>query len=183
MDYSSPSDTEEVPNVQYVDDSLFAVQPGSASLLAHACNCRGTWGAGVAAGFRQKFPAAYSVYRSHCQTHASNPSGLLGTCLLIHNTSSMPGGEYWIACLFTSVGTGQSVAPPNEILEATRLAVTDLLRQLHTHRFISTLRPGDDYIPVINMPKINAGLFRVPWERTEAILRAIPYRFNIYVPF
>lgn len=189
MDYSSPSDSEleAVENVQYVVGDLFSVAPGPASILGHACNCRGTWGAGVAAEFKRRFPGAFREYREHCLKYKNNPEELLGTCFLIHNTVELQkeGGdakEYWIACLFTSIGSGTSVDSPVQIVHATRLAVTDLLRQLHTHRFIQALRPGDDYVPIINLPKINAGLFRVPWDKTEAVLKSIPYRFNIYTP-
>ncbi|KAG8528940.1 uncharacterized protein KY384_006629 [Bacidia gigantensis] len=66
----------------------------SHSVLLHACNSRGSWGAGVAAAFKSKYPKAYDDYRSHCmeipnssRTPASalkgHQVGLLGTCLLI----------------------------------------------------------------------------------------------------
>lgn len=182
MDYSSPSDIEDaVPNVQYISGDLFSVRPGPTSVLAHSCNCVGSWGGGIALAFKSRFPQAFQIYKAHCQSYDANPSALVGSCLLIHNTPDMPGGEYWIACLFTSVGHGNRVSPPNMIVQATRLAITDLLRQLHTDRFISTLKPGDEYIPVINLPQINAGLFRVPWEQTKAVLKEIPYRFNVFI--
>lgn len=33
---------------------------------AHGCNCRGLMGAGIAAQFRERFPAMYQVYRLAC---------------------------------------------------------------------------------------------------------------------
>nr|KMM72344.1 hypothetical protein CPAG_08641 [Coccidioides posadasii RMSCC 3488] len=37
--------------------------------LIHACNCQGSWGKGIAETFRAKYPAAYRIYRSHCQRY------------------------------------------------------------------------------------------------------------------
>ncbi|KAI1908881.1 ADP-ribose 1''-phosphate phosphatase [Ophidiomyces ophidiicola] len=39
------------------------------AVLIHACNCQGSWGKGIAAIFRNKYPAAYRIYRAHCQKH------------------------------------------------------------------------------------------------------------------
>ncbi|EEH32965.2 hypothetical protein PAAG_09129 [Paracoccidioides lutzii Pb01] len=41
--------------------------------LIHACNCQGSWGKGVAQGFREKYPAAYRIFRAHCQQYLANP--------------------------------------------------------------------------------------------------------------
>ncbi|ODH29719.1 hypothetical protein ACO22_03689 [Paracoccidioides brasiliensis] len=41
--------------------------------LIHACNCQGSWGRGVAQGFREKYPAAYRIFRAHCQQYLANP--------------------------------------------------------------------------------------------------------------
>lgn len=51
------------------------------SVLIHACNCIGSWGGGIAAAFRLRYPAAFAVYRDHCQR--LSPNELLATALLI----------------------------------------------------------------------------------------------------
>jgi hypothetical protein len=35
--------------------------------LAHRCNCAGSKGAGIAAGFRTRYPAMYEEYRRRCK--------------------------------------------------------------------------------------------------------------------
>ncbi|KAI7497671.1 hypothetical protein KC367_g5693 [Hortaea werneckii] len=51
------------------------------SLLIHACNCEGSWGAGIAKAFKTSYPSAYEVYHAHCISH--DPEDLIGTALLI----------------------------------------------------------------------------------------------------
>ncbi|KAI6799733.1 hypothetical protein KC363_g2617 [Hortaea werneckii] len=53
----------------------------SNSLLIHACNCEGSWGAGIAKAFKTHCPSAYEVYHAHCISHG--PEDLIGTALLI----------------------------------------------------------------------------------------------------
>ncbi|KAI7353451.1 hypothetical protein KC320_g3985 [Hortaea werneckii] len=53
----------------------------SNSLLIHACNCEGSWGAGIAKAFKTHYPSAYEVYHAHCTSH--DPEDLIGTALLI----------------------------------------------------------------------------------------------------
>ncbi|RMZ22927.1 hypothetical protein D0859_13037 [Hortaea werneckii] len=53
----------------------------SNSLLIHACNCEGSWGAGIAKAFKTHYPSAYQIYHAHCTSH--DPEDLIGTALLI----------------------------------------------------------------------------------------------------
>lgn len=131
----------------YYKDDLFNQKIQPPYVLAHACNCKGVWGSGVAKTFHEKFPKAYEVYKDYCTKNGSNS---LGRCLLIDNDNIS------IACLFTSDGYGQYVDSPEKILHHTDLAIKDLFRQTSK---------------IINMPKINSGLFKVPWEDTEKVIR------------
>lgn len=173
----APSDISNT-NIEYFHGDLFSTPPKS--ILGHSCNCMGSWGAGIALQFKRRHPDAFKQYKDHCAAHAGKPEELLGTCLLIHSKT------YWIACLFTSVGNsssncGRPRSSKDDIVEATRLALADLLRQLHGERYISELQPGDDYFPVINIPQINAGLFCVPWNETESVIKTFPYKFHVYI--
>ncbi|KAF2148980.1 hypothetical protein K461DRAFT_282459 [Myriangium duriaei CBS 260.36] len=58
---------------------IFSAPPGT--LLIHACNCVGHWGAGIAAAFKQRYPAAYTAMKAHCATHGRK--ALPGTGQLI----------------------------------------------------------------------------------------------------
>ncbi|EER37976.1 ADP-ribose 1''-phosphate phosphatase [Histoplasma capsulatum H143] len=54
-----------------IQGDLFDAPEGAA--LIHACNCQGSWGKGIAATFKEKYPAAYRIFRSHCQQYLSHP--------------------------------------------------------------------------------------------------------------
>lgn len=102
----------------HVQGDIFSAPPGS--ILLHACNTLGSWGAGIAAAFKERYPQQFSQYHAHCKAHGES---LLGTCMLIK------GQEHDIACLFTSKAYGKRVDKPPSILTATRAAVQDLMKQ------------------------------------------------------
>jgi ADP-ribose 1''-phosphate phosphatase len=104
--------------ISYVSGDLFSAPAGS--ILVHACNTKGSWGAGIALAFKQRFPDAFKVYRAHCQ---ENGDSLAGTCLIID------GGSHYIACLFTSRAYGRNKDSPEQILTATDSALRDLMAQ------------------------------------------------------
>lgn len=145
-------------NITTVKGSLFDAPKGS--IIIHACNCKGVWGSGIAAGFAKKFPKAREVYAKACQERGPH---LLGTCLLI------PAGDYTIGCLFTSKNYGGNVDPPDRILAATRSAISHLLSQ-----------NKDGIIGPMHICKINSGLFRVPWPDTKKILKDSGAEFTVY---
>lgn len=102
----------------YIQGDLFSAPLNT--ILVHACNAAGVWGAGIALAFREKYPEQFEVYKIHCKTYGQS---LFGTCLLIS------GEQHDIACLFTSRGYGRRKDSPDEILGATMTAVQDLVRQ------------------------------------------------------
>lgn len=137
-------------------DMLMEAKVGS--ILAHACNCRGIWGAGIAAQFAEAFPASHEFYQQDC---AEKGDLLLGTCQFY-----MENGDI-VVPLFTSKGLGIDRDSDEEILAATELALRQLIKDVGTK------------VP-INMPKINSGLFGVPWEKTEAILEKLEGNFVVW---
>lgn len=52
--------------IQFVSGDLFANRY-KAQALAHGCNCRGSMGAGIATGFRDRYPKMYEEYRRRCK--------------------------------------------------------------------------------------------------------------------
>ncbi|KAL8785622.1 MAG: hypothetical protein Q9213_003276 [Squamulea squamosa] len=126
------------------------------SILIHACNTKGSWGAGVAAAFKKYSPSAFHLQKHHCTTPpspstttlAAHQKSLVGTCLLISPfptiktstgkflpalskpTAQQQEKKFWIACLFTSSGYGKNVDSPSAILRSTEDAVRDLRRQI-----------------------------------------------------
>lgn len=143
--------------MKYIKGNLF---DSSAPILGHACNCFGSWGAGVAAVFYKRFPQSFEVYREHCRKTPA--AQLLGTTLLIE-----PENGQRVACLFTSDMAGRKKLPPHEIVRYTDLAMADLVRQTQ----------GVE----LSIPKINAGLFAVPWEETERVLQKYDGQLDITV--
>src|SRR5947209_14041443 len=53
-------------HIEFVTGDLFANRFGAAA-LAHGCNCQGSMGAGIATGFRDRYPAMYEQYRARCK--------------------------------------------------------------------------------------------------------------------
>lgn len=140
--------------IEYRKGSVFnAALEGKQVVLAHACNCKGRWGSGVAVGFRENYQNAHNHYKDHCAKYGEEN---LGTTLLVRDKDNV-----FVACVFTSNGYGDTLDSEESILFNTELAIKDLLHKS------SNLE--------IHMPKINSNLFRVPWEKTEAILnRLVP---------
>jgi len=124
-------------------------------IFLHSCNSRGVWGAGIARTFKQKFPYAY-----------------LQHCKMINNVGDsyiLEDKGYKIACLITSKNYGFNVDRYDVILKNTYKSLLTLFNNLTTDT-------------VIHSPKINSGLFNVPWKDTmEVILKAsenIKYKIN-----
>jgi hypothetical protein len=92
---------------------------------------------------KDKFPKEFSLYKQYC----IDTSGGLGTCHLTNK----------VANLITSNNYGKSIDQDYMILENTSKALDNLF--------------GMKKEGVIYSPKINSGLFGVPWEKTSDILK------------
>jgi ADP-ribose 1''-phosphate phosphatase len=166
----------------YQKASLFASPP--ATLLCHATNAQGTWGAGIAAAFKKSYPAAFKLYAAHCK--AWDSTSLLGTTFLIppqkkSATKAEREAEHWIGCLFTSEKKGKGKGSKESILAATGEAVEDLVRKVKAVNETAAAGPergksttsAQDRIGEVRMCKINSGLFGVPWEATSEVIEAV----------
>lgn len=143
--------------ITYISGDLFeAVDPKEKPILAHSCNCLGSWGGGIALQFKKRYPHAFKEYESHCLTHL--PKDLLGTCLILQEKDCR------IACLFTSIDGG------GDIVKWTSCSIKNLQNQVETQSLNST----------IYMPKINSGIFGVPWDETEAVLTPMDLQIIVY---
>ena len=110
-------------------------------ILVHSCNSKGVWGSGVAKIFHAKFPAAYLQYR--------DTPKIVGEGFIVTENG------YRIGCLITSKSYGEYVDPPRKIADSTYTAIKSLLESI----------PEEDI--EIHSPKINAGLFKTPWQWTK----------------
>lgn len=143
----------------------------SNTVLVHACNCQGSWSAGIAKAFKTHYPAAFKKYAAHCERWSADE--LLGTALLIppasfsaaaadtkgneggKNATSTKGkangmvesgekGSHFVGCLFTSAHYGKRKGSPKQILEATGPAMEDLLRKINAWNEDHPIQSKDD---------------------------------------
>lgn len=139
-------------NITYVKGDLFELAPKGA-YLAHACNCQGVWGSGIAVEFRKRFREEYTKYVDLCSTYGEY---LLGKFSDHEN----------VICLYTSFDYGQNKDSISDILKNTESALEMM---------------QNTPIKELHMPKINSGLFGVPWEETEAILKKFDGKLKFVV--
>lgn len=167
--------------IKYVRGDLFsAVTTAKPVLLVHACNCLGVWGGGIAAIFKRKYPGSYKLYNEYCKKHSKNPESILGTSLLV---PAVQQENVIVVCLFTSVIGQES---PHEIAKNTEMAMLDLKNKLQHPEMIGDLHVQEMLKDAIgkelsvNMPKINSGIFGVPWEFTEDALEKADMKCTVY---
>lgn len=157
--------------INYIKKDLFSAPAGS--IVAHATNCKGVWGNGIAKSFATKFPKAFKDYQFTCKNQGTS---LAGTAQIIKTH------KYDIVCLYTSKKYGIWKDSKEEILEQTLASLVDLIKKTGKEK-------GKNFS--VHMPKINSGLFAVPWKDTEAIIRRVDkiaieagfnITWNIYAP-
>ena len=134
--------------------------------LVHSCNCNGTWGGGIAYQLALKYPDAERGYTEKCKRYVV---GLLGKSLLLR-TKKDP--NLIIGRLFTDAFGGYD-QNASLILKYTKKALQNFSSQLEQDPKLL------DY--QIIMPKINSGIFGVPWEQTEKLLEESTENFTVYV--
>lgn len=144
-------------SIKYIKGDLLKIVNSSKPILAHSCNCYGHWGGGILLQFKIKYPTAFKLYNKFCLT--SSPEEIIGKCFVIEEA------DCEIACLFTSFSGDDTV---EDIVEYTRLAIADFHRQ----------RPA---VQKLSIPKINSGIFGVPWEATEKVLQQSGLSYDVYV--
>ena len=137
--------------IAYKKGSLFDAPKGS--ILVHACNAQGVWGAGIAKEFKNRFPESFKYYRRNCVL-AEEPQVGKAYLLPLEN-------GYQVGCLITSRCYGEDLDPITIILNQTESALSSL-------EFYLKLNPKPVY-----SNKFNSGLFGVPWESTENVLKSV----------
>jgi O-acetyl-ADP-ribose deacetylase (regulator of RNase III) len=58
-------------------------------VIIHGCNAQGAMGSGVAKDVRARYPAAYELYRAHCEKYGIGSRELLGTIPTWANTTGI----------------------------------------------------------------------------------------------
>ena len=117
------------------------------TVLLHTCDTTGSWKSPISLKLKKKYPNIYSEYQSWC---SKNPNELIGSYLKFKDDGVI------ITCLFTGTGQGDT---KELMLRNTQKAI---------RAFIQTL----PYKSTVNSTKINPGLFNVPWDYTEKVIKA-----------
>lgn len=134
----------------YVTGDLFA-NHYSAEAFAHGCNCQGSMGAGIAAGFKQRYPDMYEEYRRRCKAEPRQFD--LGNAFLWHET-----GQPAVFNLGTQGGYWHARASYQAVETALR-CMKDL---------------ADAYnICSIAMPRIGVGYGGLSWKKVRAIVERV----------
>jgi O-acetyl-ADP-ribose deacetylase (regulator of RNase III) len=114
-------------------------------IIAHGCNTKGAFGAGVAGAIRTRWPGVYDAYTRNTRLGDE----LLGSCHIIR-----VGDDLWVANCYTQLtfgSTGRHVNIP---------ALERSLESVFIHAFASKL--------TLHAPKIGSGLGGLDWD-TEVL--------------
>jgi ADP-ribose 1''-phosphate phosphatase len=153
-----------VKRITYKKGSLFDLQDPNA-ILAHACNCKGVWGSGIAVEFKRRYKDTFDYYESECKKFDKK---LLGRAL-VYKEIRIPDEDKrprFVACLLTSYDYGNNKDSESKILKNTEKSMLN---------FLSVLKDGAH----VHSPKINSGRFSVPWEKTEAVMERVLKTRNV----
>jgi O-acetyl-ADP-ribose deacetylase (regulator of RNase III) len=136
--------------VRYVGGDLFENEHG-AQALAHGCNCQGSMGAGIAVGFRERYPVMYEEYRRRCKAEPRefNPGDVF-----LWKAEDQP----WVFNLATQEDTWRQRAT-YEWVEQALTAMREL-----------TDREG---VPTIAIPRVGAGYGGLSWKKIRSIIDRI----------
>lgn len=177
-------------NITYKKGDCLAYGIKHPRVVIHSCNCNGTWGGGIARQMAIKYYRAESDYIDICDTFGSK---LLGKFILIPSYRTP---NLLIGCLFTASFGGEQHGTGQSILHYTKLALQDMINKLSGEELIQD--EIDSYsskymkniqvymkIPIseyeLEMPKINSGIFGVPWPETEKLLEEFSSsKFTVY---
>jgi ADP-ribose 1''-phosphate phosphatase len=186
--HSPPSSEEEFLQITESTGDIFDAPANT--LIIHACNCDGSWGAGIAAVFKKNYPQAFEVHKDHCDEYGTE---LIESAQLIPPVDYFEAGDeneetpdsalqfnipsksktkakHFVGCLFTSRHYGRRKDSPKQILAATAPAMVDLLRKVNAWNAGTEER---EKIQEVRICKINSGLFAVPWAKTKGVLSEI----------
>lgn len=129
------------------------------NIIIHACNAQGKWRSGIAKEFKKQYKLSYKDYKVHCKKH----SNVCGTAEMsnLHLEET-----HWVGWIITSNGESNDKDNKELIKINTTLALKDLCQNLYN-------KCRGTYNIDIYSNKFNSGLFEVPWEESELILKRV----------
>jgi O-acetyl-ADP-ribose deacetylase (regulator of RNase III) len=152
--------------VSYVSGDLFA-NAFRAQAFAHGCNCAGAMGAGIAVGFRERYPEMYEEYRRRCK---ASPREFNPGDVFMWKDAEHP----WVFNLATQEHYWRSRATYEEVEQA--LVTMRVLADMESVRSIA-------------LPRIGVGYGGLSWRRMREIIERVfsgwegaLYVYEEYVP-
>jgi O-acetyl-ADP-ribose deacetylase (regulator of RNase III) len=136
--------------VEYVTGDLFA-NAHDVEAFAHGCNCQGSMGAGIAKGFRERYPDMYEQYRARCKAQPRQFN--LGDAWLWKEKGQ--------PAVF-NLGTQERFWHARASYEAIEQALTNM-RELADAEGISS----------IAIPRIGVGYGGLSWRKVKAIVESV----------
>ena len=136
--------------IEFVTGDLFANR-FQARALAHGCNCRGSMGAGIATGFRDRYPDMYAEYRRRCRAEPREFN--LGDAFL-WKADDQP----WVF----NLGTQEGVWRARASYEAIDAALRSMRQQADR-----------EAIGSIAIPRIGAGYGGLSWKKVRAVIEKV----------
>src|SRR5262245_61642615 len=136
--------------IEFVSGDLFVNRFG-AQALAHGCNCQGSMGAGIATGFRDRYPDMFAEYRRRCKAEPREFN--LGDAWLWKD-----GGRPWVF----NLGTQEGVWRARASYEAIEAALRNMRRQA-----------DQEGITSIAVPRVGAGHGGLSWRKVRAVIEKV----------
>jgi O-acetyl-ADP-ribose deacetylase (regulator of RNase III) len=150
--------------IEFVSGDLFA-NAHQVEAFAHGCNCQGSMGAGIAKGFRERYPAMYEQYRARCKAEPRQFN--LGDAWLWKSE-----GQPAVFNLGTQEGYWHARASYEAIEQA-----------LKTMRNLADVAG----ITSIAIPRIGVGYGGLSWRKVRVIIERVfedwPSRLVVYEEF
>ncbi|KAH7395373.1 hypothetical protein DE146DRAFT_106290 [Phaeosphaeria sp. MPI-PUGE-AT-0046c] len=164
-----PDPAPKTLQLTYHTGDIFSAAPST--LLIHACNTQGHWGAGIAKAFKTLYPKAFKAHHDFCaKEHGKDEPVPTGTAQLIGPVDAADGEGHWVGCVFTSAKYGKKKDKGDVIVRHTGESMRMLLELV---RMVDEGSEEGARVGTIRMCRINSGKFGVPWEKTEAVLKGI----------
>lgn len=174
-------------NIHYIKGNILKGQTYK-RIIIHSCNANGAWGGGIAYQLAVKYPKAEEVYVDLCERFGQK---LLGKCVVIPSYSD---DDVLIGCLFTSIFGGANHGSGTSIVDYTDKALSHFDKLLAKEQSktdnanldkeiekLLKLKSGVLKEYKLEMPKINSGIFGVPWPETEEVLKKYDRSMNFTV--
>jgi O-acetyl-ADP-ribose deacetylase (regulator of RNase III) len=152
--------------IEYVSGDLFANEFG-ATAFGQGCNCQGSMGAGIAKGFRERYPEMYEEYRRMCKADPREFN--LGDAWLWKDAE-----RPWVF----NLGTQERYWHGRATYEAVEASLEAMKTKATRHK-----------IRTLAIPRIGTGYGGLSWNKVRPIIdrvfgrwRGTLYVYEEYVP-